>query len=109
MCDEAMTCTQQAFGDSCDCRYCMEGRARKTRNRPGVKRRAKVYERDGHRCVKCGTTERLTIDHIIPRSRGGNNSLDNLQTLCEPCNTRKGDRLWLTGIQDPRRKRHVSS
>ena len=52
-----------------------------------------VYERDGHRCQHCGTTERLSIDHIHPFSLGGLETLDNLQTLCRPCNSRKGARI----------------
>ena len=56
-------------------------------------RRAAVYERDGHRCRSCGAAEGLTIDHIVPRSRGGLNGMENLQTLCRPCNSRKGARV----------------
>ena len=40
-------------------------------------------------CAKCGSTKDLTIDHIIPRVRGGTNELANLQTLCAPCNQQK--------------------
>jgi 5-methylcytosine-specific restriction endonuclease McrA len=53
----------------------------------------KVYKRDGRRCCNCGSTERLTIDHIVPRSRGGSNALDNLQVLCHDCNQAKGNSL----------------
>lgn len=54
-----------------------------------------VFKRDGYRCVQCGTTEDLTIDHIYPRIRGGGHTEDNLQTLCRSCNSRKGARvLW---------------
>lgn len=53
--------------------------------------RARVYKRDGHRCVKCGATRKLTIDHIVPKSRGGGNGEHNLQTMCRPCNNAKGD------------------
>jgi hypothetical protein len=49
-----------------------------------------VLERDGHRCLACGATTRLHVDHIKPVSRGGRNDLDNLQTLCVTCNARKG-------------------
>lgn len=44
-------------------------------------------------CVACGSTERLCIDHIHPRSRGGTNDRDNLQVLCAPCNSSKGSKL----------------
>lgn len=54
--------------------------------------RAIVYARDGLRCVHCGATDPLTIDHIIPIVAGGTDDLENLQTLCGPCNYRKGDR-----------------
>lgn len=54
--------------------------------------RQAVYERDGHRCLECGTTENLSLDHIYPWSLGGSDDIDNLQTLCRPCNSRKGAR-----------------
>ena len=76
------------------CRDCKleRGRRRSQRRIPdGV--RAEVFNRDGHRCQHCGTTERLTLDHIIPFSGGGTDDPDNLQVLCGPCNSRKGDRL----------------
>lgn len=56
---------------------------------PAAMRRA-VLERDRHRCVKCGSTEGLQIDHIYPRWLGGLNVLANLQTLCAVCNMAKG-------------------
>lgn len=52
-----------------------------------------VYERDEWRCRFCGTEERLSIDHIVPLSRGGTNDLDNLQTLCRSCNSKKGAKV----------------
>jgi hypothetical protein len=52
--------------------------------------RRAVYERDGFRCLHCGTTELLSLDHIHPWSLGGPDTIDNLQTLCKPCNSRKG-------------------
>ena len=57
----------------------------------GIRRRlrALVFQRDGQICRKCGTTNRLEIDHIHPLARGGTNKLDNLQVLCRSCNARK--------------------
>jgi hypothetical protein len=50
-----------------------------------------VFKRDGYICLCCGATEDLTVDHIVPISKGGNNKASNLQTLCFNCNLRKGD------------------
>lgn len=55
--------------------------------------RAEVFERDGHRCVKCGAVEDLTLDHIHPWSLGGPDTADNLRVLCRSCNSRKNNRL----------------
>jgi hypothetical protein len=52
-----------------------------------------VWQRDGGRCVECGTKEKLCFDHIVPFSRGGSNSVRNLQLLCELCNLSKGNRI----------------
>ena len=58
-----------------------------------ISRRA-LFARDGWRCVYCGTTGgRLTLDHVVPRSRGGDSVWENVVTACAPCNLRKGDRL----------------
>lgn len=54
--------------------------------------RPDVLKRDGYRCVQCGATERLEADHITPLALGGTNDMDNLQTLCRPCNASKGAR-----------------
>ena len=52
-----------------------------------------VWQRDGGRCVECGTKEKLCFDHIVPFSRGGSNTIRNLQLLCERCNLSKGNRI----------------
>ena len=58
-----------------------------------ISRRA-LFARDGWRCVYCGTAcGRLTLDHVVPRSRGGDSVWENVVTSCAPCNLRKGDRL----------------
>lgn len=55
--------------------------------------RIKVFERDAYRCVKCGSWEDLCADHIYPESLGGESTMENLQTLCRPCNTSKGAKV----------------
>lgn len=52
-----------------------------------------VWQRDGGQCVECGTREKLCFDHIVPFSRGGSNTVRNLQLLCERCNLSKGNRI----------------
>lgn len=46
-----------------------------------------------YKCQYCGTRERITIDHIIPLTKGGTNHIDNLQPLCHSCNSSKGNKL----------------
>ena len=57
--------------------------------------RKNIYTRDGHRCMYCGRAysgESLTLDHVIPRSRGGRNEWGNLVSACKRCNHSKADR-----------------
>ena len=51
-----------------------------------------MFRRDGYRCDYCGSTRNLEIDHKIPPDLGGTNDRDNLQVLCQACNSRKGRR-----------------
>lgn len=53
----------------------------------------KVWNRDGGRCVKCGSQENLEFDHIIPFSKGGANTYRNLQILCKKCNIDKSNKI----------------
>lgn len=52
-----------------------------------------VYKRDGGRCVYCGSTENLQLDHIIPFSKGGATTVENLQLLCQRCNIEKSNKI----------------
>jgi 5-methylcytosine-specific restriction endonuclease McrA len=62
------------------------------RPRPRVKlSRREIFARDKHTCQYCGRpTHDLTLDHIVPRHRGGGHSWENLVTACKACNHRKG-------------------
>ena len=51
-----------------------------------------LIERDGYRCAECSVYEDLTIDHVMPVSKGGSDDLDNLRFLCRSHNSKKGDR-----------------
>jgi len=67
---------------------------RRRREQSGTKR-LRIYMRDRFRCQYCGEKKvvgELTLDHILPRSRGGDNSPVNVVTACLPCNNRKRDR-----------------
>jgi len=55
-----------------------------------------VFKRDNLKCQYCGklgTKNSMTLDHVIPRSRGGGNSYENVVTCCMPCNAKKGNFL----------------
>lgn len=55
--------------------------------------RRNVFKRDGHMCAYCGRkTYDLTLDHVVPRSRGGSNTWDNLVSACQTCNHKKANR-----------------
>jgi 5-methylcytosine-specific restriction endonuclease McrA len=56
-----------------------------------ITRRA-VFARDGWECQYCGKRGSLTMDHVIPRSKGGDTSWENVVACCAGCNRRKGDR-----------------
>ncbi|NCP84959.1 MAG: HNH endonuclease [Bacteroidetes bacterium] len=61
-------------------------------NKNIVVTRKNVLKRDANRCQYCGSRESLTLDHVIPRSRGGGDSWDNLVTCCASCNVKKGNK-----------------
>lgn len=68
--------------------------------------KAMIYKRDGHRCQYCGRSSNLTIDHVIPKSKGGEDSWENLTICCVQCNMKKGDRyLEQTGMRLLRKPR----
>jgi 5-methylcytosine-specific restriction endonuclease McrA len=54
--------------------------------------RTRIYKRDSHECVYCGSKKDLTLDHVLPKSRGGGNEWTNLVTSCFKCNLKKGNK-----------------
>jgi 5-methylcytosine-specific restriction endonuclease McrA len=65
--------------------------------------RGNIYLRDGNRCQYCGkkfSSSELSLDHVVPISRGGKSSWENVVCACLPCNVKKGNKLLTeTGIQ----------
>ncbi len=67
--------------------------------------RKNILRRDGHRCQFCGRGDlSLTLDHVIPVSRGGEDTWENLVCACVACNNRKGDRTPEEAAMPLRRK-----
>ncbi|WP_068084396.1 HNH endonuclease [Polycladidibacter stylochi] len=56
--------------------------------------RFNVFLRDKFECQYCGSPKDLTFDHLIPRSKGGQTTWDNVITACSPCNLKKSNRSW---------------
>lgn len=52
--------------------------------------RKRILKKNDYKCIQCSSVKNLEIDHIIPLSRGGRHDEDNMQTLCRPCNRKKG-------------------
>lgn len=78
----------------------------KKQNQTAHKRRAQKYENGSFRvsaadikqiysspCIYCGSTERITMDHVIPISRGGTHGIGNLAPACVSCNSSKGNKF----------------
>jgi 5-methylcytosine-specific restriction endonuclease McrA len=70
-------------------------------HRRKITRRA-VFARDSWTCQYCGARSNLTVDHVIPRSKGGASSWENIVASCAPCNRRKGDRTPRQAGMHPR-------
>ena len=71
--------------------------------------RFNVFLRDRFECQYCGSPKDLTFDHLVPRSRGGQTTWENIVTACSPCNLRKGGRMPKDIDMHPRQKPYVPS
>jgi 5-methylcytosine-specific restriction endonuclease McrA len=65
--------------------------------------RFNLFLRDGFKCSYCGAPDDLTFDHVVPRSRGGKTTWENIVTACSPCNLKKGGRSLKEAHMNPRR------
>jgi len=65
-------------------------RARKNGATIGPVDEAALYKRDGYRCLYCGATDNLTLDHVAPLAEDGSHCEENLVVACKPCNSSKG-------------------
>jgi len=74
--------------------------------------RKNIIRRDNHRCQFCGVSTNLTIDHIIPKSKGGEDAWENLTTACIKCNNKKGDRTpeeaKMVLFNNPKKPSHIT-
>jgi len=75
--------------------------------------RKNIIKRDGHRCQYCGQSRTaMTVDHVIPKNRGGEDVWENLVCACVRCNNRKGDRTPeeanLILRRQPKRPNHIT-
>jgi 5-methylcytosine-specific restriction endonuclease McrA len=73
-------------------------------DRPPAFTRFNVFLRDGFQCQYCHATDDLTFDHLIPRSKGGRTTWENIVTACAPCNLRKGGKFARHAAMRPFRK-----
>ena len=71
--------------------------------------RFNVFLRDRFSCQYCGVREDLTFDHVIPRSKGGTTTWNNVVAACSPCNLRKADRLPQQANMFPAQKPYAPS
>ena len=69
--------------------------------------RFNVFLRDRFACQYCGSGRDLTFDHLVPRSKGGQTTWENIITACSPCNLRKGGRMLRDTDMHPRQKPYV--
>ena len=78
-------------------------RSGRRRGKISKTKREFIYKRDGYKCVRCGEDDRaeLTLDHIVPVSRGGTERNSNLQTMCRHCNGLKADKTGSNGMRWP--------
>jgi hypothetical protein len=83
-------CLKSALGSFIDISIASPGTLKRTLR---GKQKQRIYERDGKQCLRCGSDENLTLQHVQPFSRGGETNSSNLVTLCAGCNQDLRDEL----------------
>ncbi|QGQ97020.1 HNH endonuclease [Paenibacillus psychroresistens] len=104
-CEEERCCSFQHWADKnfTLCSKCLEAAYKelfqiplpgtsKKKKKISVRLRLAIFKRDSYKCKYCGYGEDLEADHVVPESRGGETSIDNLVTACKVCNQKKGAR-----------------
>ena len=89
----ACACGRITTGDRCPtCEHGRNQQPQRIAHRTPWHRKLSAYVlgRDNYACTHCGRGDQLTLDYIIPMSKGGTQTADNAQTLCRSCNSRKG-------------------
>ena len=79
----------------------------KHRTRAARPNRNRIYKRDNYECVYCGSKKELTLDHVLPKSKGGRNEWTNLVTSCMKCNRKKADKTPEEAKMTMRVKPHI--
>lgn len=76
-------------------KFSLSQKIEKTSKRESIQEavRIAVWRRDEGKCTKCGSRKNLEYDHIIPVSKGGGNTIRNIELLCEECNRKKRDNI----------------
>ena len=88
----ASGCTAEQLGAAMKAALVLDAE-RRARAIPWIALRDMAFERDGYRCTYCGDEAGpFEIDHVIPRIKGGENTLDNVTVACRRCNRSKKDR-----------------
>lgn len=101
---ECLDCGHKYMANGCDvwlrkCPKCSQNKTKSVSRKISDRLRYQVLKRDSFKCCACGASPakdssiELHVDHIIPWSKGGETTTDNLQTLCSRCNLGKSDIL----------------
>jgi len=86
---------ERAYFEKLNAKFNQTANPNTTYERPRIPEniRIEVWRRDGGKCARCGSREKLEYDHIVPISKGGSNTARNIELLCERCNRSKSNNV----------------